>query len=418
MPRAPPAISSNGRARAPADPVGNFCLPVCRLVDRDANAWSWTSGASAWCVIGSNSWSRARTLTSSARCAPAVTRPPNASPFSRGVPNRLRATRTLPLSAAWAACAAARRAPRRSVPVAGARSPAWRRGRAGGSSGLALRAPIRQPRIAALRPYRDRRAALSAWLTGATVDIQPLGGVRSSRRSPIPPIRDDGGGRIDDVRTKVDTSDRQDRAQRLVAQLADTREWIDPGEEQDFGLVDVTGAGDHALVQHRVADLCRAASAEAPQGLRFVERLAEQVGPHQAEIVLPIQPASRQKFRDRQVEPYGLEPRRGNHAPHVTARLAPAFAGTVDVPAAVHAHVRAQDEITGKVHQQMFAGGADPRDGAAGDRGIFVYAGEGGQRRFEAHDLVPRQRAMERARGAKDRVPFRHGASFESPSRR
>ena len=86
----------------------------------------------------------------------------------------------------------------------------------------------------------------------------------------------------------------------------------------------------------------------------------------------------------------------------------PALAGPVDVPAAVHAHVRVQDQIAGERHQQMLAARDDRFDGAPDDGVVVGDAVEGGKDRLEPRDGVPAERALQRARGAEDRVAFRH----------
>ena len=58
---------------------------------------------------------------------------------------------------------------------------------------------------------------------------------------------------------------------------------------------------------------------------------------------------------DRNVEPDRLEVRGRHQHSHVARASAPALAGPIDVPAAVHPHVRAQHESAGEVHQQVLA---------------------------------------------------------------
>ena len=96
-----------------------------------------------------------------------------------------------------------------------------------------------------------------------------------------------------------------------------------------------------------------------------------------------------------------------------------ALAGTVDVPAAVHAHVRAQHQAAGEAHQQVLAGRVDALDRPAGERRVVVDPGERGEHRLEADDRLAGQRAVQRARGAEDGVAFRHalaGISVNSPT--
>ena len=65
-----------------------------------------------------------------------------------------------------------------------------------------------------------------------------------------------------------------------------------------------------------------------------------------------------------------------NHDAHVDARLLPALAGTVDVPASAHEHVSGQRGAAGKMHQQPLAARLHAVDGLAGERRVVVEARE------------------------------------------
>ena len=75
-----------------------------------------------------------------------------------------------------------------------------------------------------------------------------------------------------------------------------------------------------------------------------VEDLAEQVRTHEPQVVLPRDILRLQELGDGHVEADRLERVGGDDDAHVAARALPRFAGTIDVPAAVHAHVRPQHE--------------------------------------------------------------------------
>ena len=147
--------------------------------------------------------------------------------------------------------------------------------------------------------------------------------------------------------------------------------------------------------------------AHAPQRFLRIEGVGQQVGTELPEVVVPAQIARRDQLRHRDVEADRFELVGRDHHAHVAPRTQPPLAAAVDVPAAVHAHVRAQDEVAGEVHQEVLAGGADLRSmRPAGDP---LDAVERGEHRLEQDDGLARERALQRARGAEYRVPLRHG---------
>jgi ribosomal protein L34 len=101
-----------------------------------------------------------------------------------------------------------------------------------------------------------------------------------------------------------------------------------------------------------------------------------------------------------------------NHDPHVAARPLPPFAGTVDVPAAVHPHVRPEHEAVGKAHEDVLAGGFDAFDGFPGD----VDARQRREHGFEPRHRPSGERPVQRARRAEDRVSLRHASASGIPS--
>src|SRR4029078_12247125 len=92
---------------------------------------------------------------------------------------------------------------------------------------------------------------------------------------------------------------------------------------------------------------------------------------------------------------------------HVRAGALPSFAEPVDVPAAVHPHVGAQNEGAGEVNEKVVSDRIDALDRAAGNGRVIVNAVERGQNGLEGGDLLARQRAVKCARGTKDRIPLR-----------
>ena len=73
--------------------------------------------------------------------------------------------------------------------------------------------------------------------------------------------------------------------------------------EQHLGLVDVADAGHDALVEQHVGDrLSPAARLHAPQRLRRVEALSQQVGAEPAQLVVPRESRGGDELRHRHVE--------------------------------------------------------------------------------------------------------------------
>ena len=105
-----------------------------------------------------------------------------------------------------------------------------------------------------------------------------------------------------------------------------------------------------------------------------------------------------------------------DHDAHVDARLLPALAVAVDVPAAAHQHVRGQRCAAGEVNQQPFAARFDTFYDLAGDRRVVVEAREQRVSGAEDRDRLAGERAAQGARGAKDGIAFRH--CLTAPRRR
>ena len=78
------------------------------------------------------------------------------------------------------------------------------------------------------------------------------------------------------------------------------------------------------------------------------------------------------------------------------------------MPASVHAQVRSQEKLARKFDDQVFSGRSDALHFSAAKRRLIVDAGKLRQHGFEPRDHFAGERAIERARGAKDRVAFRH----------
>src|SRR5262249_9747086 len=137
-------------------------------------------------------------------------------------------------------------------------------------------------------------------------------------------------------------------------------------------------------------------------------RLGEQVRTEPAQIGVTLEVPVAEKLRDWNGERYGLEVARGDQDPHLPAWALPPFTATIDVPAAVHPHVRPQDQVARETHQHVLADGLDSFDRPPGHGRIVVDPVERRKDGFERDDRLAGQGAMERARGAKYRVAFRH----------
>src|SRR6266511_4998706 len=124
------------------------------------------------------------------------------------------------------------------------------------------------------------------------------------------------------------------------------------------------------------------------------------------------------EFRDWNIEADGLEVLRGDHEAHVIAAFPPSLAGAIQMPDAVHSQVRAEEQLSRKFNDQMLAGGTHALDGPAANRRLIIHTGEPRQDGLEPCDHFAGQRAVERARRAKDRVAFRHCCILSSRAER
>ena len=103
------------------------------------------------------------------------------------------------------------------------------------------------------------------------------------------------------------------------------------------------------------------------------------------------------ELRDRHLERHrdpvgGIDP----HA-HGLRSAPPALAVTIEMPRAVHAHVRAQDQVAAEHDQVMLAGRLAPLDGPADDRRVDVDAIEVRVGGLEPRDDVAGEHAVHRS---------------------
>ena len=133
------------------------------------------------------------------------------------------------------------------------------------------------------------------------------------------------------------------------------REWIHAADEENLGFQDVADARQHALIEQDLGDRVVRLREQAAPRLIAIERRVEEIGTERRERAVAPEVACRQELRDRHVEADGDERRGGDQHAHVARGPLPALARPVDVPAAVHPHVRVQHEIARERHQQMLS---------------------------------------------------------------
>ena len=131
------------------------------------------------------------------------------------------------------------------------------------------------------------------------------------------------------------------RSPAIVATVANG---VDAAFEQHLRLEHVADAGQCALIEQRVGDRHVAARLQAAHGFGGVEVRREQVGAEAGDRVARADVARGLELRVRHVEADRDEVRRPDEHAHLPRRPLPALARPVDVPAPVHAHVRAQRE--------------------------------------------------------------------------
>ena len=212
-----------------------------------------------------------------------------------------------------------------------------------------MRAPVGQPRVGAAASEPDRRAAAPARLADAAVHPQPLVGIQAAGRPPAGRwARASGRGRR---RWTAAVAGRCRRSgQVIVRQRGDGACGWTPATNRISDLKTLPMPATHALIEQHVGDrlVGRAAHpAHAPRRRRTPGR----AGPDRAAAAARGGPSSR---RSRNSATGTLKPTatkrvgRRRAMRMSRARALPALAGPVDVPAAVHAHVRAQDEVAAR----------------------------------------------------------------------
>ena len=184
--------------------------------------------------------------------------------------------------------------------------------------------------------------------------------------------------------------------------------------EEHLGFVDVADAGHRALIEQRVADRFGSSRAQSLKRLVAIEVRIEEIRTQSPAVVSRhgMPPQSRDSSMNSAtgtVESDRLVICRRDYETHVTSGALPRLSRFVDVPASIHAHVCVQHQTAGELHQDMLSDRSDVLDRPACQWVILVDAIQRWQDGFEPHHGFPRERAMQRPRGSKYGVAFRHG---------
>ena len=123
---------------------------------------------------------------------------------------------------------------------------------------------------------------------------------------------------------------------------------------------------------------------------------------------MAIELTGRQQFGDRNVETHSAGLRGTDQDPHVASGPVPAGPGGIDVPTAVHSHMRAQNQVPGKSHEEVLAACGNGLDGPSNDRTVVGNAVQRREDGLEPRDQMAGHEGVERPGGPEDRVPFRH----------
>src|ERR1700733_2143437 len=183
--------------------------------------------------------------------------------------------------------------------------------------------------------------------------------------------------------------------------------------ETDFRFEYITNAGQNRLREKCLANCQLQPAAQASQNLCVVILRGKHRRAKLVEDAPPPQRFARGELRDRHREPPRLKLRSSCHDPHVPRGPLPALGTTVNVPAAVHQHVRQQNQVAGKINQQPFAASFDLLHHSARHSGVHFHALEFRQDALESCNSFASKCAIERARRAKNRISLRHYALSE-----
>ena len=215
-------------------------------------------------------------------------------------------------------------------------------------------------------------------------------------------------GLFRDVRSQEPSRRGHEARDLFVGQHFDLRERTDRAREQNLGLVDIADPGEDALVQQDVGDLAAGALTDTADRLDAVEVIGKKVRTEPPQLVVAPQVLDLQHLRDRDVEAHGNKVFGRHNDPHRSAGPLPALAGAIDVPAAIHPHVRSQQQTATEFHQDVFPRRTHPAHQSSRDPVIVMDARQVRKHGLEPDHRFARQRAIERPRRAKDGVSFRH----------
>src|SRR4051794_26614774 len=115
-------------------------------------------------------------------------------------------------------------------------------------------------------------------------------------------------------------------------------------------------------------------SGQPPADLLAIEQGICQVGTERLYLRVPGELPAGQEFCNRNVEGHGHVRVGADHDAYLGEGGPPLFSWPVDVPAAVHAHVRVKHEISTEGHQEVLAARGHRFDDAPGDWPVIIDA--------------------------------------------
>ena len=217
---------------------------------------------------------------------------------------------------------------------------------------LACAAPVGESRITSLCAHADRRSTLAARVAGATVDPEPLLRIGAAGRSSKAGV---GGQLFRDVRGQEPSRRRHEARTCSSAQQFDLRERTDTRTRTESRTCrHCRSRRGRAGSAGRRRSRCRCAHGYGGSPRR--RRSHRQEGPARA-AAARRGAAGPSTFS---ISATGMsKPTATKSSVATTIRIdprgpLPALAGTIDVPAAVHAHVRSQQQAATEFHQDVF----------------------------------------------------------------
>jgi hypothetical protein len=203
---------------------------------------------------------------------------------------------------------------------------------------------------------------------------------------------------------------RDERRDGLGAEILNAIEWINTAFEQHLALEHIADAGDDPLVQQDVGNCFSRVGPDARRNLVRVKRGTQWVRPQRIQDDVPRQPLRREPlgFGDLKADRQPL--RRGDDDAHVGAGAAPSFAGSSQVPAAVHAQMGSKDQILPEGDEDVFSASVNRCDLAPSNSTADRQGQQLWKAGFELSDLCACQGAMQGAGRTENRIALRHAS--------